>query len=894
MPTRPGTSMSFSVTQTVPGPGSARVRPAMAPARAFDFLYDPVHTLSSERDHAKAAGRARLGYAQLVLKASKDGASTTSLGNLCQCFTTFLVSRFILISNLNFPCCNLSPLLLVLSSDHRKQSSSILSGPALQRNVPIFKTMFSSLIHYPGYNPRFKGKDPMPPFIDRRWRGRAQQRLEALQQLTVFQPSLQIPQIVYEDPEVTGRNRYKYFERPYIPFSQSFPLNVIYAMAKTDPYVHSSSISARQQYPISRTVGTQTDYRDGEAQTDPYSPEYIVPQGSIPELLTLATLTWGRGLPAGLAEVEMIERAREKRIWESTLPPLNDASQVVKRRKMMDDMERKEWAFREQEIEKLQELRLEILKKLLKQREEKQNEVDVSRLDAHWFNRQKAKEERVKRIRHEHVKAIRRLVARGKNVEGKLERQDVIKDYSDFASQPYGPLSRIGYFPDNHSERFVVKSYFLNTYEGLLELEASLPDSTTQLQTKVPQPKVMTTKDGFIKRSARLEMELSQVHQVLLAKKNKIQEPKKPLRFLQKVPKPVPRPPTPMLETPSTREEEIEMAVIFLQKLIRGRAIQNMMFEGKEKRLELIRELRTTHALQEDRQLLKKAEKQVTLALQRQRDLHEHKLSQIENHLAWIEGRALVNMFDFLSKELVRLQEERRIHAFTMLGERQRRIREAEESGRRQVEERRRREEDEIFKQVVKVHQSTVDSYLEDIILNSMENTAEEQAREEIQKVAVEINDIAYEMESRRTYLQSEEIVAELVYSFLIPEVEKISVKEKVRQSQRKHINAAHQIIHGGTDMVVAQSSSTLPEQALHKGVLEGSVIEFTESSSSATVSSTLSSTATEPEATEHPFVTLTKQVPSETVQEGSQGRLAERDKGTQDDITPQKETGGE
>ena len=45
-------------------------------------------------------------------------------------------------------------------------------------------------------------------------------------------------------------------------------------------------------------------------------------------------------------------------------------------------------------------------------------------------------------------------------------------------------------------------------------------------------------------------------------------------------------------------------------------------------------------------------------------------------------------------------QEERRIHAFSMLAERQRRIREAEESGRRQVEERMRRQEDEIFKQV--------------------------------------------------------------------------------------------------------------------------------------------------------------------------------------------------
>ena len=37
---------------------------------------------------------------------------------------------------------------------------------------------------------------------------------------------------------------------------------------------------------------------------------------------------------------------------------------------------------------------------------------------------------------------------------------------------------------------------------------------------------------------------------------------------------------------------------------------------------------------------------------------------------------------------------------YSMLAERERRIREAEESGRRQVEERRRREEDEIFKQV--------------------------------------------------------------------------------------------------------------------------------------------------------------------------------------------------
>ncbi|NWX91711.1 CFA91 protein, partial [Nothoprocta ornata] len=261
------------------------------------------------------------------------------------------------------------------------------------------------------------------------------------------------------------------------------------------------------------TVGTQTDYRDGEAQTDPYSPEYVVLSTSIPELLTLATLTWGRGLPAGLAEVEMIERARAKRAWEATLPPLDNASQIAKRRKMMDDMEKKEWAFREQEIEKLQELRLEVLKKLLRRRNEKQNELDFKRLDAQWQNHQKAIEEKVKKLRHNCALMVRKLIAKRKNVGGKLARRDIIEDYADFASQTYAPLTRIGYFPDNHAERYAVKNYYLNTFAGLCQLEASLPDSVTQVQIQAPKPKCSTTKTGFIKRSARLEAELAQVHQ---------------------------------------------------------------------------------------------------------------------------------------------------------------------------------------------------------------------------------------------------------------------------------------------------------------------------------------------------------------------------------------------
>jgi len=63
------------------------------------------------------------------------------------------------------------------------------------------------------------------------------------------------------------------------------------------------------------------------------------------------------------------------------------------------------------------------------------------------------------------------------------------------------------------------------------------------------------------------------------------------------------RPSTPVYPLASRRKDSVDRlqysdetrrAIILLQRLIRGRADQNMMFEGKEKRLDLITELRAT------------------------------------------------------------------------------------------------------------------------------------------------------------------------------------------------------------------------------------------------------------------------------------------------------------
>ena len=66
-----------------------------------------------------------------ALNVSRDGASTTYLGNLFQCVTTLWVKNFFLISNLNLPRLSLEPfpLVLSLSTPVNSHSPSCLYAP---------------------------------------------------------------------------------------------------------------------------------------------------------------------------------------------------------------------------------------------------------------------------------------------------------------------------------------------------------------------------------------------------------------------------------------------------------------------------------------------------------------------------------------------------------------------------------------------------------------------------------------------------------------------------------------------------------------------------------------------------------------------------------------------
>merc|ERR1712226_1506942 len=386
------------------------------------------------------------------------------------------------------------------------------------------------------------------------------------------------------------------------------------------------------------------------------------------------------------------------------------------------------------------------------------------------------------------------------------------EDYSDCGSHSWAPISRRGVFPDRHAEQNNIvnnenTTKSLNTLNGLIELEASLPRSVTDVMVTPPiaPSEYQNNGAGFVPRALREQHELDQVYE-MLCEEEKMQANKKSkdidpnsLRLLKKIERPQPRPATPTRDF-DERLDTAEQAALSVQRILRGRAIQKQWEEGAERRADLLAELRAVKAL-ESHEESALAERKKAVELQQKTDMADSKKSQIvDSIVAEFVGETIADKLDFVSKELIRLQEERRFHALSLLAERRRRMREAAESGLRQAEERRRREEDEIFKQVLKVHQDTVDHFLADMVYEASDRVAQHEARTQVEQFADKVGKAAEladeairtaEQEGNITKAQqlTAEICAELVHDFLIPEAAKMAQREQ--QDNEKRLAAA-------------------------------------------------------------------------------------------------------
>lgn len=359
-------------------------------------------------------------------------------------------------------------------------------------------------------------------------------------------------------------------------------------------------------------------FRESEAQTNPFTPDYIIDKENVPEVLSIANLRFNKGLPASMAEMEVIEQMREKRAFDNALPPTSDEACFALRRKLMEEQEVREWTKREDDIKRIQNERLNLLQSALVEREKDTEEKHAKRTEDIRIRKTENKEKALAKIQRKRIKVLRKMYKARKNVEVKGKKRDIIEDYANFGSTVYAPITRDGLSLDKKANKYEVQPEALSSYIGIEELSRSLPSKHFQSQimiNTVNQKFQKTLSRGDVSHIAQLKKAQATINIQIKTGPGKDGDDEGE-NLLDNIKM---RPNTPVFNDFRQKRQDNEelkahdekrRAIILLQRLLRGRAKQNMMFEGKEKRLDLISELRATEEwkaasnLEEERTLI--------------------------------------------------------------------------------------------------------------------------------------------------------------------------------------------------------------------------------------------------------------------------------------------------
>jgi hypothetical protein len=442
------------------------------------------------------------------------------------------------------------------------------------------------------------------------------------------------------------------------------------------------------------------------------------------------------------------------------------------RKKLLEERELQEWAIREEEMKKEQEDKLQVLIDTLRAREEKTQQLSEARIDKVRQEKMKERDEVFEKVNDQRIKAMRGLAKTRPHVEAKSNKRDIITEHSEYGSKVYAPVAREGRLPVKNQ----VVDYgipLISNYQGLSALEQSMSKSVTDFKVRKPDKIIPKSTQG--RKGAKIRADLEYVDKLSQLQKNG--KPTEKIENKYKKFEPIVRAPTPSVCAPEM--EEPERAVLLLQRLLRGRSMQNDMYKGKQKALHLIRELRIAEEPPVQRIRLKSEELEKCV-----KDT--------------IAGEVISNALDFISKEVLRVSEERKISTMVEHANKMRRIREAEETGRRQMEDAVRRKKEQQFAMAMSVHRLTSFRFLEDLFDDALEAVAEDQANHESSNMVEPTTKVV----PGSGLSEDEAVVQDLISSFLLPEVERKNDQRTQTVRNRRHVDTAYRATNAMLDEV--------------------------------------------------------------------------------------------
>ncbi|GFG32380.1 hypothetical protein Cfor_04360 [Coptotermes formosanus] len=436
------------------------------------------------------------------------------------------------------------------------KSKSLRKSLATSGLCPLYATMFSDA--YPRCMMILKHPDRLPPSFHRTW----------AQHQRALKKNKKTP------TDIDGVDRFRFFHRPLVPFLQPAVTTMTFRTVATEK----RSEQILEAAPRIQNRGTQTDYRESESQTTPWAPPVYTRCSSTPEVLMLANLSWGHGLPAGMQEVEIIERARIKRAWESAVPGSGNPKSIERMRNIIDTLERDEWLFREKEIQTIHNMRLDMARQLLQKSQHEEIQRLNTRLQHCWTAKQQEKDRKIEKIRLDHSRELRKLSLRHKDSSMKYREGSVLKEHTGHRSELYGPRMHFGEHTKRRHEVINVCSRFLTGIKGLESLE-TVP-KLLQPSRNLTKPLVKDMHELCIRETRWTEAALKQLHRDLKDTHMKTSREPVSIGLITRLQEPIPVPETPCTEGMPDPEAE--------------------MYRGQLDCQQLIEQMKTTTALQQE------------------------------------------------------------------------------------------------------------------------------------------------------------------------------------------------------------------------------------------------------------------------------------------------------
>eukprot|EP01060_Flectonema_neradi_P012511 TRINITY_DN19312_c0_g1_i1.p1 TRINITY_DN19312_c0_g1~~TRINITY_DN19312_c0_g1_i1.p1 ORF type:complete len:673 (+),score=159.59 TRINITY_DN19312_c0_g1_i1:60-2021(+) len=635
----------------------------------------------------------------------------------------------------------------------------------------------------------------------------------------------------HQTVELAGRDRFKFFKRPVVPLvdqanTASNSMIVPQVPLQTKPHIGrplptleeskpkqkrkikqafastaGSTLNNTNEGTVVNMEGTcdvmcQTDYREMDCQTDPYTPDYFVEEGVQPQVLALMEIKWGAGLPAGVAEVEMIDRVKRRTQVESGLPQGGDDEAMTNRLNALEDLEQIEWNERELHIKQLQDERRGQMAVALEKRELKRESINQQRIEMVKQQKLDEAERKLNRLQERRMLATRKLTAHHTNPSKEAVKKDIIQSYSVHGKRGKQVESN-SLVEKMTNTNYDVRPTLLGFPEGVQELERTKAPQIERIKvkdTKPPEdPAITSLENNFRKRAAKKVVEHLHFAQQTIDKAKAGTEAQTSIQdFYRATPRLV-RPDTPTLVLQGDQDEEREEALVLVQRLLRGRAVQNEFFEGKERCHGLIEELQAASRAKETESEWKERKAVDAYAIKQQQ--------MVDGVIDQIQGDILHGTLDYLMKELTRQREIAKFDELRRNAELTRKTREEAEIKRRKEEELQRKREDHQYHLLVDAIDYTASTFLEQTFDMSLRATAYEQAVSEQLESIKETEPTPQQLSE----IEEEILVCDIMDTFVIPQVELEQKKKKGDQaiSERARAQEASSSIYGALKDVI-------------------------------------------------------------------------------------------